>query len=46
VVDLDADTVAALEKACILRSTVSPDLVQDTALVLDALDGKYRHLER
>ncbi len=46
VVDLDADTVAALEEYRSLRGRISPDLVRHTALVLGALDSGYRHPER
>lgn len=46
VVDLDADTLAALRAYRAARGSLALDLVRDTALVLGNLDGTYRHPER
>jgi integrase len=46
VVDIDADTVAALRAYRATRGLLALDLVRDTALVLGALEGTLRHPER
>jgi integrase len=46
VVDIDADTVAALRAYRATRGSLSLELVRDAALVLGTLEGKHRHPER
>ncbi|WP_448628661.1 site-specific integrase [Geodermatophilus sp. URMC 64] len=46
VVDIDADTVAALRAYRATRGSLTLELVRDTALVLGNLDGTPRHPER
>lgn len=46
VVDLDAGTVAALRAYRAARGGVALGLIRDDALVLGAVDGRYRHPER
>ncbi len=43
VIDIDADTVAALRIYWATRAGLTAELVRDTALVLGNLDGTYRH---
>jgi integrase len=46
VVDIDADTVAALRAYRATRSSLAPELVRGSSLVLGNLDGTHRHPER
>ena len=46
VVDIDADTIAALRAYRAVRGSLTLDLVRDTAPVLGNLDGTPRHPER
>jgi integrase len=46
VVDIDADTVAALRAYRATRAVLAAGLVCDPALVLGNLDGTHRHPER
>ena len=46
VVDIDADTVAALRAYRATRGSLSLELVRNDALVLGTLDGTHRHPER
>jgi integrase len=46
VVDIDADTVAALHAYRATSASLAPDLVRDAALLLGNLDGVHRHPER
>src|SRR3712207_8562531 len=46
VVDIDADTVAALRVYRATRGSLTHELVPDAALVLGNLDGTHRHPER
>jgi integrase len=46
VVDIDADTAAALRAYRASRGSLAPELVRDAALVLGNLDGTHRHPER
>ena len=46
VVDIDADTVAALRAYRAARGLLALDLVRDAALVLSTLEGTHRHPER
>jgi integrase len=46
VVDIDADTIAALRAYRTVRGSLTLDLVRDTAPVLGNLDGTPRHPER
>jgi integrase len=43
VVDIDADTVAALRAYRASRASLAPDLLRDAALLLGDLDGAHRH---
>jgi integrase len=45
-VDIDSDTVAALQAYRANREMLELELVRDAALVLGNLDGTYRHPER
>jgi integrase len=46
VVDIDADTVAALRAYRATRGLLALDLVRDAAIVLGTLEGAHRHPER
>jgi integrase len=46
VIDIDPDTVAALDAYRLTRGRLDGALVRDSALVLGSLDGGHRHPER